>query len=43
MSTEDLAAKHLDVDLTQPKFWQSAIDLVLKDLDEFDQLAVKFA
>lgn len=43
MSTEDLAAKHLDVDLTQPEFWQSAIDLVLKDLDEFDQLAAKFA
>ena len=35
MTTEDLAAKHLDVNLTVPDFWQSAIDEVLKDIDEY--------
>lgn len=35
MSTEDLAQKHLDVDLTTPDFWQDAIDLVHADIDEF--------
>lgn len=35
MTTEDLAKKHLGVDLTQPDFWQSSIDLLIKDIDEF--------
>lgn len=35
MSTEDLAQKHLDVDLTRPDFWQSAIDLVNDDIDTY--------
>ncbi|SFC14250.1 oligoendopeptidase, pepF/M3 family [Alkalibacterium subtropicum] len=35
MTTEDLAEKHLAVDLTQPDFWQSAIDEILTDIDEY--------
>lgn len=35
MSSEELAKKHLGVDLTQPDFWQAAIDQVIKDVDEF--------
>jgi pepF/M3 family oligoendopeptidase len=35
MQVEDLAAKHLGVDLTKPEFWQSAIDLSLADIDLF--------
>ena len=39
MSTEELAKKHLDVDLTKPDFWQSGADLVKKDIDEFIKLS----
>lgn len=35
MTSEELAQKHLGVDLTQPDFWQSAIDQVLNDIDTF--------
>lgn len=42
MSTEDLAKKHLDVDLTQPEFWQNAIDQVHADVDEFLELTKKY-
>lgn len=35
MTSEELAQKHLSVDLTQSDFWQSAIDQVLKDIDTF--------
>ena len=35
MTTEELAEKHLGVDLTQPDFWQSAIDEILTDIDEY--------
>ncbi|HHW17607.1 MAG TPA: M3 family oligoendopeptidase [Firmicutes bacterium] len=41
MRVEDLAKKHLGVDLTKPGFWQSAIDLVLSDLDEFLKMTAK--
>ena len=42
MSTEDLAQKHLGVDLTQPDFWQAAIDIVRKDVQEFMDLTEHF-
>ena len=42
MTTEELAKKHLNVDLTQPDFWQSAIDLVHKDIDEFMELTDEY-
>lgn len=35
MTTEELAEKHLAVDLTHPDFWQSAIDEILTDIDEY--------
>lgn len=35
MKVEDLAMKHLGVDLTKPEFWQSAIDLSIADVKEF--------
>lgn len=39
MEVEQLAQKHLRVDLTKPEFWQKAIDLVKADIDEFIKLA----
>lgn len=41
MTTEDLAKKHLDVDLTQPDFWQDAINTVLEDIDLYFELSDK--
>ncbi|WP_332630891.1 M3 family oligoendopeptidase [Halalkalibacter flavus] len=38
MTVEDLAKKHLGVDLTSKEFWQEAIDLILVDVDEFMEL-----
>ncbi|MCX7570304.1 M3 family oligoendopeptidase [Tumebacillus sp. DT12] len=38
MTVEDLAQKHLGVDLTQPEFWQSAVDIALGDVEEFLRL-----
>jgi oligoendopeptidase F len=35
MPVEELASKHLGVDLTQPEFWQGAIDLAVADVKEF--------
>ncbi len=35
MKVEDLAQHHLGVDLTRPDFWQSAVDVVLADVDQF--------
>lgn len=42
MTTEELAQKHLGVDLTQPDFWQAAIDVIVKDIDEFMALSKDF-
>lgn len=38
MTSEDLAQKHLGVDLTKPDFWQAGIDQVIKDVNEFMEL-----
>ncbi len=35
MSVEDLAFKHLGVDLTQKDFWEEAISLAVADAEEF--------
>ncbi len=35
MQVEDLAAKHLGVDLTKEDFWQNAVNLTLADIEEF--------
>ncbi|MFB5190170.1 M3 family oligoendopeptidase [Alicyclobacillus fastidiosus] len=39
MQVEDLANKHLGVDLTKPDFWQSAVDLAASDARKFVELA----
>ncbi len=35
MTVEELAAKHLNVDLTKPDFWENAIKLCVQDVEEF--------
>ncbi|MNM99129.1 Oligoendopeptidase F, plasmid [compost metagenome] len=35
MTVEDLAKKHLNVDLTQPDFWQEAVSLAVADVEQF--------
>ncbi len=42
MSTEELAQKHLGVDLTQPDFWQQGIDLAAKDAQQFIDLSQQY-
>jgi oligoendopeptidase F len=39
MTTEEVAKKHLGVDLTAEKFWNDAVDRVLTDIDPFVRLA----
>ncbi len=39
MDTETLAKTHLGVDLTQPAFWETAVDEALADVDAFVELA----
>ncbi len=41
MSTEEVAHKHLNVDLTQPAFWNDAVARVVSDIDPFIELAAK--
>ncbi|WP_054958220.1 M3 family oligoendopeptidase [Paenibacillus dakarensis] len=43
MTVEELAKKHLDVDLTQRDFWQSAVDMCLADIGEFLQMTEHLA
>ena len=39
MSVEDLARKHLGVNLSKPEFWKSACDRLLGDVDMFLQVS----
>jgi oligoendopeptidase F len=39
MTTEDVARKHLDVDLTSDQFWTDAVNRVLMDVDTYIQLS----
>lgn len=41
MKVEDLAKKHLDVDVTKEDFWAAGIELVGKDVEEFVELTTK--
>ncbi|MEH7437512.1 M3 family oligoendopeptidase [Neobacillus drentensis] len=41
MSVEDLAQKHLQVDLTKKDFWEKAVHICLDDIDEFLKLTEK--
>ncbi len=35
MKVEDLAMKHLNVDLTKRDFWEEGVKLCVKDVEEF--------
>jgi oligoendopeptidase F len=39
MTSEDVARRHLGVDLTKEDFWQSAVNLALADVGQFVKLA----
>lgn len=41
MKVEDLAKKHLNVDLTKPDFWEKAVQLCIDDIEEFLALTEK--
>ncbi|MGM7723994.1 M3 family oligoendopeptidase [Metabacillus sp. Hm71] len=38
MTVEELAAKHLSVDLTKREFWEKAVHLAVSDVEEFMEL-----
>jgi oligoendopeptidase F len=38
MSAEELAREHLQVDLTEPDFWQASIDIASAQIDAFERL-----
>ncbi len=38
MTAEDLARRHLDVDLTQPYYWQDTLSLIEARVDRFESL-----
>lgn len=42
MSTEDLAMKHLNVDLTKPDFWEAGIAIMKNDVDTFMELTEEY-
>lgn len=42
MTTEELAQKHLGVDLTKPDFWQAGIDMILEDINSFMTLSEEY-
>ncbi|MBD0383497.1 M3 family oligoendopeptidase [Paenibacillus sedimenti] len=35
MTVEELGEKHLGIDLTQPDFWQGAVDMAVEDVKQF--------
>ena len=38
MTAEELAAKHLEVNISQPEFWQNSLEVVSRRLDAFEKL-----
>jgi oligoendopeptidase F len=38
MTVEELALKHLNIDLTERKFWEDAVRLCIKDVEDFLEL-----
>jgi len=41
MTCEELAQKHLGVDLTQPEFWRNAVNIALSPMELFVELSAK--
>ena len=42
MEAEELAMRHLGVDLTKPDFWKASVRIVERKVDRFEKLAAKF-
>ena len=42
MTAEELASKHLGVDLTKPEFWNKSIDIVSAKMKRFEQLSESY-
>lgn len=42
MTSEELAQKHLNVDLTKPDFWQAGIDQIATDIQQFMELTESY-
>lgn len=40
MPVEQLARKHLHVDLTKPDFWSHSLDLLVQDVEEFTRISL---
>ena len=38
MTAEDLASKHLEVDLTRPEFWRGTVAMLESRIDRFEEL-----
>jgi oligoendopeptidase F len=38
MTAEELVQKHFGEDITQPEFWQKAIDVEIAKIDRFEAL-----
>ena len=43
MTAEDLAARHLEADLTRPKFWRRTVAMLASRIDRFEELVEQFA
>ena len=41
METEELAMKHLGVDLRKPDFWEASVGIVRKKVERFERLVEK--
>ena len=43
MTAEDLAARHLEVDLTRPDFWRATVAMLASRIDRFEELVDQVA
>lgn len=41
MTVEELASRHLGVDLRRPDFWRAAVQRAVSDIDQFEKLAAR--
>ncbi|WP_415720713.1 M3 family oligoendopeptidase [Photobacterium ganghwense] len=42
MMAEEVVEKHLGMDIRQPEFWQQSVDMVAKQIDEFERLLAAY-
>ena len=43
MTAEELAARHLDADLTRPEFWRGTVEMLATRIDRFEELVHQVA